>query len=109
MGIQDEPAKVRFLKDWAETGNIGAFRQPKPSRRRAESVDINVSADQHLSAGCGGRLLMEKGKQSVSRRAGNNLQDADITKLPKPVDQIAAALIDKEMAAFRKYIEIKLG
>ena len=50
MGIEDEPAQIRLLKNLFEAGRIGALRQPEASGFGVKGVAKDVTSDQDLRA-----------------------------------------------------------
>src|SRR5947209_18406951 len=44
--VEDEPAKVCFLKDRIQTGRVGTFGQPKAAWISIENIDICISPHQ---------------------------------------------------------------
>src|SRR2546423_1929395 len=88
VGVDDEPAQVRFPQDILNAGMISAFGQPKPVWIGVKCRPIRIATDENLRANRFGRLL-EQWEQTMRRGGGHEFEAAVVAQSAKHGEQIA--------------------
>jgi hypothetical protein len=105
VGIDDEPAQVRFPHHILQPGMISALRQPEPGRIGVKHGPVGIAAGEDLRAH-GFRRLLEQGKQSMRRGRRHDLETTFVAQPANDAEQVAVPL-EKTVPAFQEMAVIK--
>ena len=108
MGIENEPADVRFLQDGFEAFGVTAFRQPKTRAARAQTFRDRLSQPmQDLRALRFGKIWQQR-QERVGRGAGDDLETAGLLQLAKSPNDIALQSFDINDARGGEELEVEM-
>src|SRR5262245_33852194 len=88
MGVRNEPADVRFLKQVLQALDVGTFGQPDAAGFASKPILIIVTSHQDLRAR-GRWVHLGQRQKGVCRGAGNNLNLAEVLKFLEGADEIS--------------------
>jgi len=107
LGIEHEPANIRFLEKGIEAVDVAAFRQPETARLAPEHFSIAVAADADLCALRLGEILEEREK-SVRCGAGHDLEAAGVLQLAKCPNDVVLESFDVKVARTGEEREVEM-